>query len=125
MSFEPKLIGPFRQLVSLNGLPMRGPILKDKIQIVERAGVLVQNGVITAVGEFEQLRKNAKQIEHPPSTNLVLLPAFVDCHTHICFGGSRAKDYDLRIAGTSYQEILRSGGGAEDAQSDQASFRCP
>ena len=42
------------------------------------------------------------------------LPGFVDAHTHICFGGSRAQDYAMRNAGKSYLEIAKAGGGIWD-----------
>jgi imidazolonepropionase len=45
----------------------------------------------------------------------VLLPGFVDCHTHICFAGSRAKDYAMRTAGKTYLEIAKAGGGIWDS----------
>jgi imidazolonepropionase len=44
----------------------------------------------------------------------VAVPAFVDCHTHICWGGTRVNDYAMRVAGKSYLEIARSGGGIMD-----------
>ena len=45
----------------------------------------------------------------------MLLPGFVDCHTHICFAGSRAKDYAMRIQGKTYLEIAKAGGGIWDS----------
>ena len=42
------------------------------------------------------------------------LPGFIDCHTHICFAGSRAADYAQRVCGKTYQEIAKNGGGILD-----------
>ena len=44
-----------------------------------------------------------------------MLPGFIDCHTHLCFAGDRSKDYALRIAGKSYLEIAKAGGGIWDS----------
>src|SRR5690606_18868554 len=41
----------------------------------------------------------------------VLIPGFIDCHTHIAFSGSRASDYAMRVGGKTYLEIAHAGGG--------------
>jgi len=111
-----KLIGPFTQLLPLSGLPMKGSIADDALQIIPQGGVLTDNGLITGVGDFETLRKSNPDAEIEEITgDYVLIPSFVDCHTHLCFAGSRAKDYALRIAGKSYLEIAKSGGGIWDS----------
>jgi imidazolonepropionase len=119
-----KLIGPFTQILPLSGLPVKGSIADDALQIIPQGGVLTDDGLITEVGNFETLRKSNPKAEiEEISGDHVLLPGFVDCHTHLCFAGSRAKDYALRIAGKSYQEIAKSGGGIWDSvtQTRQAS----
>jgi len=111
-----KLIGPFTQLLPLSGLPMKGSIADDALQIIPQGGVLTDNGLITGVGDFETIRKSNPDAEIEEITgDYVLIPSFVDCHTHLCFAGSRAKDYALRIAGKSYLEIAKSGGGIWDS----------
>jgi imidazolonepropionase len=111
------LIGPFTQAVTLADLPLNGPLLDEALPVVEQAGVLVQDGKIVKVDTFAHLLPEAESkgytiqwIEEP----MVLLPGLIDAHTHLCFAGSRAKDYALRIAGKSYLEIARSGGGILD-----------
>lgn len=109
------LIGPFRQLLTLAGLPLKGPLSDDRLELIEEAGIVVAAGKIVALGNYSSLRQQHPDIALEETTEaLVLLPGFVDCHTHICFGGSRARDYALRVAGTSYQEILKQGGGIHD-----------
>jgi imidazolonepropionase len=95
---------------------MKGAIADEALQIIPQGGVLTDGGLITEVGDFEILRKSNPDAEIEEITDdHVLIPGFVDCHTHLCFAGSRAKDYALRIAGKSYLEIARSGGGIWDS----------
>jgi len=111
-----KLIGPFTQILTLAGLAMKGALSDDDLQIIPQGGVLVENGLILAVDDFEILRKaNPSTTIEEITGDHVLLPGFVDCHTHICFAGSRAKDYAMRIQGKSYLEIAKAGGGIWDS----------
>lgn len=111
-----QLIGPFTQILPLTGMPLKGALRDEQLQVIANGGLLIENGIILAVGDFDRLRK-----EHP-STEIkeiegdgVLLPGFIDCHTHICFAGSRAKDYAMRIQGKTYLEIAKAGGGIWDS----------
>ncbi|RYU90329.1 imidazolonepropionase [Mucilaginibacter terrigena] len=110
-----KIIGPFTQILPLTGLPLKGTLKDEQLHIIPNGGVLVEGGLVLAVGDFEKLRKAdpSAQIEEI-SGQQVLLPGFVDCHTHICFAGNRAKDYAMRIAGKTYLEIAKAGGGIWD-----------
>ena len=110
-----KLIGPFTQILPLTGLPLKGALKDEQLRIIANGGVLVESGLIIEVGNFNELRKAnpSIQIEEIQSPE-VLLPGFIDCHTHICFGGNRAKDYSMRIAGKTYLEIAKAGGGIWD-----------
>jgi imidazolonepropionase len=111
-----KLIGPFTQILTLTGLAMKGALSDDDLQIIPQGGVLVENGLILAVDDFEVLRKaNPSTTIEEITGDYVLLPGFVDCHTHICFAGSRAKDYAMRIQGKTYLEIAKAGGGIWDS----------
>jgi len=111
-----KLIGPFTQILPLTELSLKGALKDEQLQIIANGGILIGDGVIIAVDDFEKLRKNypSAQIEEITGDH-VLLPCFVDCHTHICFAGSRAKDYAMRNSGKSYLEIAASGGGIWDS----------
>ena len=65
---------------------------------------------------LKRLRKAHPKAEIEEITGeQVLLPGFVDCHTHLCFAGDRSKDYAMRIAGKSYLEIAKAGGGIWDS----------
>lgn len=106
------LIGPFSQIVTMQSLPLKGSLKDDALHIVSNAGVLLENGVIVAVEQFDKLRMEHPEVPYEEITQpAVLLPGFVDCHTHICFGGTRNMDYALRIAGKPYLEIAKAGGG--------------
>ncbi|WP_158796080.1 imidazolonepropionase [Pedobacter sp. L105] len=111
-----KLIGPFAEIIPLTGLATGGAINDSRLQIINHGGVIVENGLILQTGNFEELKAlyPALPLEEIIEES-VLIPGFVDCHTHICFAGSRAKDYSLRIQGKSYLEIAKSGGGIWDS----------
>jgi imidazolonepropionase len=112
MKEEMKIIGPFKQIITLRGLALKGAIEDSALEIVANGAVLIDNEKIVAVGDFEQITQKFFHVAiEEIEPNLVLLPGFIDCHTHTCFGGSRANDFALRIAGKSYLEIAQSGGG--------------
>ena len=112
--FKTKLIGPFKQLLTFSGLPEKGPITDEKMPSIEDAGILVKGERIEAVGDFDQLVRDWRvreiDIEEIPA-DVVGVPGFIDSHTHICYAGTRARDYAMRNAGKSYLEIAKSGGG--------------
>jgi imidazolonepropionase len=80
---------------------------------VEDGAVLVREGRIAAVGTRAQVetRKEAKRAEKLDVGGRVVLPGFVDSHTHLIHAASRAEEYELKIQGASYEEIARKGGG--------------
>ncbi len=107
-----KLIGPFRQVVTLANLPLRGKLSDEQLEIITDGGIIVENGIIQKVGIFETLKSEHPDIEtEAVEGEQVVLPAFTDSHTHICFGGNRANDFAMRNAGKTYLEIAESGGG--------------
>ena len=110
-----QLIGPFKQLVTMANLPAKGPISDSQLIIFEDAGIIVTNGKIKKIGLFSELKEMSKGISiHELHGDHTCLPGFIDSHTHICFGGSRAKDYAMRNAGKTYLEIAKTGGGIWD-----------
>ncbi|SDJ53685.1 imidazolonepropionase [Chryseobacterium jejuense] len=107
-----KLIGPFKQVVTLANLPLRGKLTDEQLEIIVDGGILVENDAIQRIGDFETLKNENPTIEiETIEGEQVVLPAFVDSHTHICFGGNRANDFAMRNAGKTYLEIAESGGG--------------
>lgn len=107
-----KLIGPFSQIITLAGIPLKGAVKDEQLEIINNAGILTKNGKILQTGNFEDLKKEFPNahLEEIEGKN-VLLPGFVDSHTHICFGGKRSRDFAMRLNGKTYLEIAESGGG--------------
>jgi len=91
-------------------LPERGAISDNSLEIIDDGGVVIEDGKIIEVGDFLSLSKNdldVKEITYP----CVLLPGFIDSHTHVCHYGNRSDEYAKRNSGISYQQILEEGGG--------------
>lgn len=109
---EPKLLGPFSQILTMDRLPLKGPINDGQLEIIPKGGILIDAGKISIVGNFDELYKSNRKTQIIEiGENTVALPGFIDPHTHICFEGSRANDYAMRIAGKTYLEIANEGGG--------------
>ena len=107
-----KLIGPFKQIITLANLPLKGKLNDNQLEIIENGGIIIDEETILEVGDFEFLSENNSTIEiEQIESEQILLPGFVDSHTHICFGGNRAKDFAMRLDGKTYLEIAESGGG--------------
>lgn len=107
-----KLIGPFKQVVTLANLPLRGKLSDEQLEIIPDGGILIDNNKIKKVGNFDALKSENQNTEiETVEGEQIVLPAFVDSHTHICFGGNRANDFAMRNAGKTYLEIAESGGG--------------
>lgn len=110
-----KLIGPITQLLTLDHLQLQGALIDDQLEIVEKAGILIEGVKIRQVGNWENLVKQFPEAEiFELEGDFVAMPGMVDCHTHICFGGSRARDFAMRNAGKTYLEIAQAGGGIWD-----------
>ena len=111
-ALNPVLLTHAAQRITLRGevAPRRGPQMRE-LGIIEDGGVLFAGGKITAVGTTDALRKHAKDADEIDCTGKLILPGFVDSHTHPVFGAPRLIDFEKRIAGASYEEIAAAGGG--------------
>src|SRR6266853_2891573 len=101
------------QLLTLRGHgPRRGDSLSN-LGLIAGGGLLVRDGLIAAVGTRAEVEKlpEARTAEKIDLGGRVALPGFVDAHTHLIHAASRAEEYELKIAGASYEEIARKGGG--------------
>lgn len=107
-----KLSGPFKQIVTLNHLPLKGKLQDESLEIISNGGIFTENGIIRKVDDFDSLKQQFPDSEIDfIKGEQIAIPAFVDAHTHICFGGNRANDFAMRNAGKTYLEIAESGGG--------------
>lgn len=107
-----KLIGPFKQIITLANLPLKGAIHENQVEVLEDGGIIIDDETIVEIGNFETLSQQHPNIQiERIETEQILLPGFVDSHTHVCFGGNRAKDFAMRLDGKTYLEIAKSGGG--------------
>ncbi len=96
--------------------PRRGPALKD-LGIIQDAAVLCLGGKIVSAGTTKDalrdpwIRKNRRTITEIDCSGKVVIPGFVDSHTHPVFVNPRLVDFEKRIEGASYEEIAAAGGG--------------
>jgi imidazolonepropionase len=107
------LITGAAQLLTLRGRgPRRGKFLKD-LDIVKDGAVLIRRGLIVGVGtkKYVESLAGARTAKKLDVGGRVILPGFVDSHTHLVHAASRGEEYELKIAGASYEEIARKGGG--------------
>jgi imidazolonepropionase len=81
-------------------------------KIIERGSIVVRDGVIAWIGHDAELPIDFSGIKdrHDLEGQWVT-PGLIDCHTHVVYGGSRAAEFALRLAGATYEEIARRGGG--------------
>jgi len=116
---RPLFLANIRQLLTLssdNPGPRRAAQL-DELGVVEDAAVLCLGGQIVSVGTTKDalrdpwLKKNRKKIIEIDCAGKVVLPGFVDSHTHPVFVSPRLVDFEKRIEGASYEQIAAAGGG--------------
>ena len=116
----PVLLLNISQLITLrspsgNPGPRRGPELNE-LGIIEDAAVLCVGGNIVSVGTTHEalrdpwIKKNRKRLMEIDCAGKVVLPGFVDCHTHPAFISPRLVDFEKRSAGATYEEIAGAGG---------------
>lgn len=107
-----KLSGPFKRIITLKHLPLKGKLNDEQLEILHDCGILTENGIILEIDNFDFLKQNFPDSEIDLiEIEQIALPAYVDAHTHICFAGNRANDFAMRNAGKTYLEIAESGGG--------------
>jgi imidazolonepropionase len=114
---ETLLIAGASQLLTLRGRgARRGNSLRD-LGIVKDGALLVRRGLIVAVGtrKYVESLPESRSAERLDLGARVVLPGFVDSHTHLVHAASRAEEYELKISGASYEEIARKGGGILDS----------
>jgi imidazolonepropionase len=104
------LVHSASQVLTLQGGPQRGLEL-GRVAPIEDGTVAIGEGRILAVGPGRELRAQYRAKRQLDAGGNAVLPGFVDPHTHVIWMGDRAGEFELRIAGASYMEILAAGGG--------------
>jgi imidazolonepropionase len=104
------LIHSASQLLTLSGGPQRGADL-GRLGLIEDGAVLVCDGKIAAVGKTSELRAAYPEEPGLDAAGCAVLPGFVDPHTHLVWAGDRAGEFDMKMSGMKYLDILAAGGG--------------
>ncbi|MEO9337310.1 imidazolonepropionase [Mesorhizobium sp. SB112] len=81
------------------------------IGIVENGAIVAESGVIVYAGSEQDLPASMRDAQITDCEGRWITPGLIDCHTHLVYAGDRAKEFELRLAGASYEEIARAGGG--------------
>src|ERR1043166_2097244 len=107
-TFRPLFLHSAEQVLTLSGPPIprrRGDLCK--LGIIHNGAVLTSGEKLVAVGSTPRLRAHARRLkaEGINCRGRVVMPGFVDSHTHLVFAGSRVQDYEQRLHGKSYEQI--------------------
>lgn len=104
------------QLVTLAG--ENGPRRKEgmsELSIIEDGSVWMENGEILAIGSTSELEavygERAHEADVIDASGRLVTPGLVDPHTHVAYGGSREREFEMRLEGSTYMEIMNAGGG--------------
>lgn len=104
------LIHSASQLLTLAGGPQRGKAF-GRLGIIENGAIVVRDEIIVAVGRTDELRNAYPDEPTLDAGRCVLMPGFVDPHTHLIWAGDRANEFEMKMSGTPYLDILAAGGG--------------
>jgi imidazolonepropionase len=104
------LIHSASQLLTLAGGPQRGHAL-GTLGVIENGAVVVRDEKIVAVGTTDELKKAYPDEPTLDASRCVMMPGFVDPHTHVIWAGDRANEFEKKMSGVAYLDILAAGGG--------------
>ncbi|UOE93964.1 imidazolonepropionase [Alkalihalobacillus sp. LMS39] len=116
MQTKPLFIQNANEVITLQGTakPRIGKEM-EQLSIVKNASVWLEDGVIQAVGTDEELKQQYKdrldEAEIIDAAGKIVTPGFVDPHTHLVYAGSRENEFNMRLQGASYMDIMNAGGG--------------
>ncbi len=100
------------EVVTCSGKKAKQRQEMSDLHIISDAGIVIQDGIIQAVGKSEDVvaGRNEAEYEVIDAQGKTVLPGFVDSHTHFVFGGYRAEEFSWRLRGDSYMDIMQRGG---------------
>ncbi len=102
------LITHASQLLTLTGGPQRGSVL-GRLGIIEDGAGLIRDGKTVETGTTSALQPKYPGEDRLDVTGKAVLPGFVDPHTHVVWAGDRAAEFELRLQGMSYMQIMAAG----------------
>ena len=107
------LIRNAAQLITCSGFQAKKGADMSEIGLIEDGAVAIADGIIIAVGTTDQVLSQLGTLDYLDidASNQVVMPGFVDSHTHLVFGGYRADEFEWRLKGDSYMSIMERGGG--------------
>jgi imidazolonepropionase len=79
--------------------------------LIENAAIVIQDDIIAWVGPAADLPNQFTSVPKHDQSGALVTPALIDCHTHIVSGGNRAREFEMRLQGATYEAIARAGGG--------------
>jgi len=99
----------------LRNISQLATCLADAVQqdagLINDAALVFEDNRIVWVGPEQQLPGPYSEHETIDCGQRLVIPGLIDCHTHLCFGGWRGDEFEMRLQGRSYQEIAAAGGG--------------
>lgn len=98
------------QLITIAGGPQRGLQL-GKLGIIEQGAIVCEDEIILAIGEEAEILERYPLADRVDLRGRAVVPGFVDPHTHLIWAGDRAGEFEMRLQGKSYMEIMAAGGG--------------
>ncbi|MDX1771334.1 MAG: amidohydrolase family protein, partial [Planococcaceae bacterium] len=104
------------QLVTISGAnkPRTREAMSD-LGVIENGSLWIENGKIMAVGSTADLERiygeRASEADIVDATGRLVTPGLVDPHTHVAYGGSREREFEMRLEGATYMDIMNAGGG--------------
>ena len=88
------------------------PTSQGNVAVYQKGYIMVENGRITSVGEMDnRQRLLLDELQEIDLGGATVIPGFVDPHTHSCFGATRESEFNMRLDGKEYLDILKAGGG--------------
>ena len=90
--------------------PKRGPAMRE-VGVIENGAVAILGDRLLAIGDSDDLRSVYNATREMDASGQVICPGFVDPHTHLVFAGDRVNEWELKLRGASYLDILAAGGG--------------
>ncbi|MFS8513510.1 MAG: imidazolonepropionase [Planifilum fulgidum] len=114
---KPLFVRHAAQLITLEGksdAPVSGKKMSE-LGIIEDGSVWIEDGKIQFIGRdidvVTQVKSRLAEAEQVDATGKVVTPGLVDPHTHIVFAGSRENEFEMRLGGATYMDIMNAGGG--------------